>query len=185
MSEGAVAERYAQALFELGTEAGQLSQLSEKLQAFADVYTGSKDLRAALDNPKASAAEKAALIIGLAGKLGVPPIGQKGLGLIGRRRRMSAIAAIARRLTELADENAGVVRASVVTAKPMGEAFYTALSQKLSSSTGKKVVLARSTNPDLIAGAITRVGDIEVDGSVRGQLDELKRSLHGALTESL
>ena len=52
---GAVAERYARAIFELGVEAGQVVALSEQIRSFADTYAASRELQAVLDNPMVEA----------------------------------------------------------------------------------------------------------------------------------
>jgi F0F1-type ATP synthase delta subunit len=40
----------------------------------------------------------------------------------------------------------------------------------------------RTVDPDLIGGLVLKVGTLEVDSSVRGRLDRLRRELAGATT---
>jgi F-type H+-transporting ATPase subunit delta len=54
------------------------------------------------------------------------------------------------------------------------------LSDQLATLVGRKVVLDRREDPSLIAGVVTRIGDNTIDGSVRGQLDQLERQLLSA-----
>lgn len=181
MSVGAVAERYAQALFELGEEDGSLSHLTEKLQAFAAVYEQSKELRSMLTSPVLSIEERSSLLTAIAERLGLSPLSVNGLKLMARRRRLPALVATAARLTELADKKSGVLRASVTTATAMPESYYESLVHQLSAATGKKVVLSRLIDEDLVGGAIAQVGDTVIDGSIRGKLQKLERDLLSAV----
>ena len=38
-------------------------------------------------------------------------------------------------------------------------------------------MLQRKHDPSLIGGIVTRIGDNTIDGSIRGQLDEIERRL--------
>ncbi len=182
MSAGIVSERYAQALFELGQEEGVLSSLAIKLGEFAAMYRGSKELRSVLSHPAVPAAEKFGLVRALAQKIGVPEIGIKGLLVMTRRRRLSALHETALRLTELSDEQSGVVRASVTTATELPESFFDSLKSQVEIATQRKVVLSRFVDPELIGGAVARVRDFVLDASVRGRLEKVEKDLQAALS---
>lgn len=181
MSTGAVAERYAQALFELGDEAGILSSLTEKLRDFSLSFEGSKQLRATLGNPVLPIEERLAIVSDVAKKIGVPDLGVKGLQVMAKRGRLPALRATVVRLTELSDEKNGILRASVTTASKMPDSYYESLSSKLSAATQKKIILERSVDEDLVGGAIARVGDKLIDGSIRGKLQKVERDLLSAV----
>lgn len=175
------AERYGQALFELGKESGQLAPLVTGLTAFAAAYSSARPLREALGNPHVTREARRGLIQAIARRLSLPEVGIRGLLLIADRRRMAEISAIARVVQVLADRDTGTVRATVTTAKVMPEAFYSSLSAELSKSTGSRVVLERLVDSAIIGGAITQVGDRTVDGSVRGRLAALTQKLTDTL----
>jgi F-type H+-transporting ATPase subunit delta len=44
---------------------------------------------------------------------------------------------------------------------------------------GKKVELTQKVDPSIIGGVIARLGDLEVDGSVRTQLKRLSAAFQG------
>jgi F-type H+-transporting ATPase subunit delta len=90
---------------------------------------------------------------------------------------MATLPYVARFLRELADARKGVVRAEVTTAAPLSEAYYGRLQAQLEKMTGKKVVVDRKTDPLLIAGVVTRIGDRILDGSLRTRLQSIKDSL--------
>jgi len=177
MSQGAVGARYAQALLELGEEAGQLEALVEGFARFAAAYETSRELRRDLSNPTIPAAERDAVVRALATRLSVPDLGVRGLLVMAKRRRLSFVPDVARALTGLYDQKAGVLRGHVVTATAMSDAYFAGLSASIGRTVGRRVLLTHSVDEALIAGVILRVGDATIDVSVRGRLGEMQRNL--------
>jgi F-type H+-transporting ATPase subunit delta len=179
MSQAPVADRYARAIFELGVETGQLAPITEQVSRFAQVYAKSAELRAVLDNPLVDPEKRAAVLNDVATRLGLVGSALNLIKLLASRKKLRVVPDIARRLDRFSDEKAGVVRASVTSAKPMPEGFYQKLVSELEAATARKIVLERREDPSLIAGFVTRIGDNTIDGSVRGRLDEIERQLVG------
>ena len=63
--------------------------------------------------------------------------------------------------------------ASVRAAAPLDEVEQERLRESLRRLTGGPVELQVTLEPDLLAGAVVRIGDVQVDASARGRLDEL------------
>jgi len=177
MSGGAVSERYARAIFELGVEAGEVVQLSEQIRKFADIYGASRELQAVLDNPMVEADKRGAMLADVAARAGLSGVGLNAVKLLAERKRLGSLPEIAARLATLADEKAGVVRATVTSAGPLPESFYERLKAELESATQRKVAIDRKQDPSLIGGVVTRIGDNTIDGSVKGRLAEIQRQL--------
>lgn len=177
MSESKVAARYAQAVFEIGEETGQLGQLTEQLTRFAREFTGSKELRDVLLSPRVEEPARTSLIQALATRLQLGPMAVNTLRVLARRRRLSAVSAIADRLRTLSDERQGVVRVQVTSPRPLTETFMQRLVAQIETATGRKVVVERQLDPSLIAGVITKIGGHTVDGSLRGRLAQYGQSL--------
>ena len=177
MIDSAIVERYSRAIFELGAEQNQLEKLRAELGRIARVYEESVDLRAVLDNPLVDEDQRKQMFVELGRRLGLSELTQNFVKLLAARRRLRALPDIARRLGGLADEKAGILRASVTSAGPLPDAFYQKLTSELEDATRRKVVLEKSQDPSLIAGVITRIGDNTIDGSLKGRLDELERRL--------
>jgi F-type H+-transporting ATPase subunit delta len=182
MSSGAVAERYAQAVFELARDDGSLAELAREIADFAKMVEGDEQLRSVLLNPLLPHDQRRALISSVAERSGVSPLGVRSLLVIALRGRLASLSEISARLEQLVDEQQGVVRASVITAQEMPESYFQALLADLQGATDKKVVLERSVDASLIAGAIAQVGDSVLDASVRGRLQQLERDTLLALS---
>jgi F-type H+-transporting ATPase subunit delta len=176
MSES-VAERYAQAIFELGVETGGVTALIEDFHKIANLYGQSDELRKVMNNPLVAEADRLATVNELAERLGLTDLAKNAVGLLTRRKRMSALPDIANELDRLSDQRAGIVRATVVSAEPLTEWFAEKLSEELKAMTGRRVVLDRRHDPELLAGLIIRIGDQVIDGSARTKLAELSAHL--------
>lgn len=172
-----VAERYARAIFALGVETGTLSALTEQVRKFADAYEQSLDLRSVLENPVILAEQRQKVLADVASRLGLDRLALNTVQYLAARRRLAALGDIAERLEGLSDEKQGVVRATVTSAQPLPESYYERLGAELTTLVGRKVLIDRREDPTLIAGVVTRIGDNTIDGSLRGQLDQLERRL--------
>jgi F-type H+-transporting ATPase subunit delta len=174
---GSVSRRYARALFSIGVDRGNFEQLGKELDAVAELWTGSLELREALANPVFKASEKRAVVQSLLPRIAPTADVQKFVLLLLERRRLPAVANIARAYREMADLHTGRVRAQVTSAQPLGPAELNRIRDSLARRTGKHVVLEANVDPSLIGGVVARVGDLVLDGSVRTQLLTLRDKL--------
>jgi F-type H+-transporting ATPase subunit delta len=177
MSNEAVGRRYARAIFEIGKEDSSVPALTRELAAFAETYAGSQELRDVLDNPLVPQESREAVLVEIAGRMGLSQTSVSTLRLLARRRRLGALTDIARQLAKLADEDQNLVRATVTSAGPLSEAYLNDLKATLEKTTGKKVVILHKHDPSLIAGVVTQIGDQVIDGSVRARLASFRDSL--------
>ena len=180
MSYAQIGDRYARAIFELGVDGDELAALTEQIQSLASAYASSPDLRAVLDNPLVAPEQRDEILVQISNRLGLGQLARNAVRYIAFRRRLHALPDVARRLSGLSDEKAGLVRASVTSASPMPEAFYQKLTQELEAMILKKIALERHEDPSLIGGVVTKIGDNTIDGSVRGRLEQLERQLKTA-----
>ena len=180
MSTETVAERYARAIFDLGVETSSLSTLVADVKKLADAYESSVELQRTMMNPLISESDRAATMNEIADRLGLSALGRNTAGLLAQRKRLFAVKAIAEVLDRLADEKAGVARATVISAERLSDAYEQRLVQELSAMTGKKIVLEKKQDPDLLAGVIVRIGDQLIDGSAKAKLAELASQLLNA-----
>jgi F-type H+-transporting ATPase subunit delta len=172
-----VARRYAQAIFDLGVETSTLPTLVDDIHKLAEVYETSPDLRKILNNPLIPDDERLATLNEIADRLGLSPLTKNAAGLLARRKRFFALPAIATDLDRLSDEQSGIARATVTSAERLSEAYEQRLVQELSALTGKRIVLERKQDPDLLAGLVVRIGDQIIDGSAKATLAELASQL--------
>ena len=172
-----VARRYARALLEIGVETSTLSALVDEIVTLADAYAGSVELQRALDNPLVAHEAKKAILVEVADRAGVSAVAKHTLLLLGDRRRLHALPAIAQLLREMSDAKQGVLRAEVTTAVRLSDAYYAKLQAQLEKMTGQRVAIDKREDPSILAGVIARIGDRVYDGSLRSRMTELGQSL--------
>jgi F-type H+-transporting ATPase subunit delta len=177
MSVSVVARRYATALLELGLETGEIDRLAGEIEGLAGAWDESAELRGAIENPLVPIEAKKNILQDVAERLGVGHTARNTVMLLLDRRRMRTLPLVARYLREANDARKGLLRAEVITAAPLSDAYYTKLQAQLEKMTGKKVALERRQDPTLIAGVVTRIGDRVYDGSIRSRLQSMRDAL--------
>ena len=180
MTTSALAKRYARAILDLATEQKQVDRVGKELTEFAAMYTGSEELRDLFANPKFPSEARKQVLVELTTRAAVSPTVKNSILYISDRNRLAALRDIASAYNELAEQAQGTLRAEVTSAAALPESYYAQLQKALEQTTGRKVTIEKKTDPKLIAGVVTRVGDQVFDGSVRTRLTELKESLKSA-----
>jgi F-type H+-transporting ATPase subunit delta len=174
---GSVARRYARALFGIGVDAGRFEALGDELNEMAALWTGSDELRQALENPVFRPQEKRAVLESILPRIAPTPEVQRFVLLLLDRRRIMLLPAIARAYRDMTDVHVGRVRADVTSAEELAPATLDRVRRSLEQRTGKKVLVTPRVDPTLIGGVVARVGDLVLDGSVRTQLEDLRARL--------
>lgn len=177
MSTSILGRRYASALFALAEQAGSVDKIGQDLKDFAATWQGSRELRAVFENPSVGLQNRRQILREIAAASGMDPIARDTLLLVSDRGRLGYVADIANAYQTLAEAKSGRVRAEVVTATELPEAYFQELQKTLERVTGKKVSVSRRVDPSLLGGVVTRVGDQVFDGSLRHRLDELTHEL--------
>ncbi len=177
MDSGSVARRYAKALFGLAVESGRVEPWAESLAALASAFRNAPDLAAIVGSPLHGRDARHAIAEHLAQAVKLEPEPANLLRLLADRNRLGRLEDVLRAFGELADAQLGRLRARVTSAVPLEPGLAQALSQRLSELTRATVLLERSVEPGLLGGVVAQVGSVVYDGSVRTQLEDLKRSL--------
>lgn len=174
MISGSVARRYARALLAIGKDQQKDDVIAAEFERLAQVYERSRDLQDALRNPVFSASQRQGVLDSITARLGLSKTTQDTARLLLSRGRIPELPGIARALRELVDEQAGRVRARLISAKPIDKATEVRIRAALGRGTGKSVVLETTEDPSLIAGIVAQVGDVVYDGSLAAQIQALR-----------
>jgi F-type H+-transporting ATPase subunit delta len=176
----AIVNRYARALADLVAKPGSNvtpEQAYAQLEFFEQVWRDSADLRNILLSPAVSGARKRAVLRWIAEQAGMAPLIRNFLFVVNDRRRLNRLPAIRQAFESVLDEKLGLVRVEVAAARETGAAQRERIIGELSQLTGKRVRANFAVEPELLGGAVVRIGSVTYDGSVRGQLDALRRRL--------
>ena len=175
-----IANRYANALFELADERGQLDAVAGDLARLMAAIEESDDLRRVLRSPVLNRDEQGKALAAILQAMDVSELTRNFVGLIARNRRLFALAGmIDGFLAELARRR-GEITAEVTAARTLSDAQLAALQDALQSAMGGKVTVAPKVDPGLIGGLIVKVGSRMVDTSLRTQLNKMQLAMKGA-----
>jgi F-type H+-transporting ATPase subunit delta len=94
-----------------------------------------------------------------------------------KRGRGPLLGEIATGYSGLLDVKFNRLRAGVTLAKAPDEALRRTIEAALSKALGKQVITSFTTEPEILGGAVVRVGERVYDGSVRRRLIRLRRQL--------
>jgi F-type H+-transporting ATPase subunit delta len=102
--------------------------------------------------------------------------------LLLRRGRIEELPRVAAQFRRLDEARQGITHATATSAAALSPDEIRALTERLESTTGGRIVLDVQVDPSLLGGLVVRVGDRLIDGSVRGRLERLRNQLiSGAL----
>lgn len=175
MSRSIIAKRYAKALFEAAKERNALDQTGEEWQAVVAVWNNHRELREWAGHPRVSSGEKKEVYDKLLKDLG--DLTRNLLHLLAERNRESAIEAIGAEYKGLAYEAKGVAEAEVITPQPLTKAGEKELIAVFQQMIGKTLVITNRVDPDILGGAIVRIGDRLYDGSLSSKLKRFRKQL--------
>lgn len=175
MLKGAVARRYAEAIFGLAIKQNTLERTLDDVREIARLFANRK-LAYLLREPKIPAQRKeTAIRQQLASR--VLPTSLNFALLVVQRELVDYMPNIAKELEQLVLNYKNEAIAKVTTAAPMDEAQQTQITHALEQYTRKKIILQTKVDPAILGGVIARVGDEVIDGSVRYRLSALQQQL--------
>lgn len=180
MREPTIARNYAEALFAAGERAG--AGLTETfvvlLEGVAGAIEADERVRLALESPRVPKPVKQRIVERALARR-APEQFIRFLTAVIRRGRQGLIPAISREYQALVDIKLNRVHAGVTVARAPDQKLAAEIQRRLSEITGKEVVPHFRENPRILGGAIVRIGDRIMDGSLRRKLMALRRQMLG------
>ena len=176
MADRAVARRYGEAFVGALEKSRRLEGGLEELRFVGKAYEGSRDLQRFLGSPEIGEEEKRSLVT----RIFSSSVGPETMGLIElllKWDRVDHLPAVSEEAVKTAEERRGLLRGTVTTAHPISSAEAEALAKAVGERLGKKVLLERRVDPQLIGGARISAGSFLLDGSVQAVLQKIRRQL--------
>ena len=174
--------RYARALDEIVQEQKlRRDEVAAQLGDFDKTFSENAALREIFENPSIPEDQKLRVLDGLAGRLNINRTVRNFVAVIMSHQRLHELGSMIEAYLERADAEGGVAEAEVTSARPLDEDGRRALEQSVARLTGGSSVRATyREDPALLGGAVIRVGSTVYDGSVRGQLEQMKQRMVAA-----
>ena len=171
--------RYARALDEVVVAQGlPRESVKAQLSDFLAAFETSPQLREVLENPSIPEDQKLRLLDALARRLTLSPTVRNFLAVMIHNLRLEELRQIIAAYLQRADSDTGVAEAEITSAHPLDAAGRHSLEQSILQLAGSTSVRATyREDPSLLGGAVIRLGSTVYDGSVRGQLEQMKRQM--------
>lgn len=180
MSTRTSASRYAKALLDVAGSDADAVRIERELTSFSGLVSSNAELRQALHTPSVPARSKRAIVAAIAGRLGMADAAVRLLQLMADRDRLGTIDDLLAVYRERLLERQRIVRAELRSAAPLTADAVKAIESRLAAVTGKNIAIDVVVDPDLIGGVLAKVGSTVYDGTVKTQLEKLRKQLVGA-----
>lgn len=171
-----IASRYAEALFQVGEESNSTEKLYNELKAVVDIINVNKEFSNILKSPIVSKEEKKTLITNIFGST----LNNEMLNfmkILADKDRLNLLANMEEAFKALLNDKNNILEGVAITAVPMNEGEVNELQAKLSAKYNKTVVLQNEVDKSILGGVLVRLGNEEIDGTVKNRLDKMKEQL--------
>lgn len=171
-----IAGRYAEALFQVGEETNSTTKLYEEVKAVVEVLKSNKDFYSVLKAPLITKGDKKDLVEKVFGSQ-ISTNLNNFLKIIIDKDRVSAIEAVEKSYKVLLNEKNNIIEGIAITAVAMSQEEIKQLEAKLSSKYNKNVTLENKVDGSILGGVLVRLGNEEIDGTVKTRLAKMKYQL--------
>lgn len=169
--------RYARALVEVAFEVGEQQAVESDLKAFGELLRSHAELKEVLENPAVAFADKRAIVEKISRSGGFSKILTNFVFVLLEHARIHRFDEVVEAFGQVVDERNNVLRGSVSSSVPLNEPLKAQLREVVASTFGGTVRLDYRVDESLIGGLKIQIGSTVYDGSVRTQLEEIRRRL--------
>ncbi len=170
-----IARPYAEAAFAVAQEKKALDDWSDALGTLAAIVEDPQ-IADQVGNPNVSGDTLRDIIFSVAGT-GLSNEMQGLVRLLAANKRLIVLPDIARLFNQMKTAAEGLRHVEIHSAYAVSPAEQQALTATLKAHFGSEVELSVERDASLIGGIVIRAGDVVIDGSVRGKLDQLSNEL--------
>ena len=171
-----IADRYAQALFEVGEETQTTSELYQELKQLVDILNENKDLYNFLKSPLIGRDDKKNVMKNIFENQ-LSKNMNNFLKIVIDKDRMSTIGNIQESYKNLLNDKNNILEGTVITAVALNEKEIKDLEKNLSTKYNKNVTLTNVVDETILGGVLVKLGNEEIDGTIRTRLSRMKKQL--------
>lgn len=171
-----VASRYAEALFQLAEEENQLSQIYSEIEDLNKLILDNTNLYDVLRSPFIGKDEK----LSIADQLFTDKLSKNArnfLMVLIENSRTTELDSIVKSYKQMLDIKNNVAEGKVITAIALSPDKLVELEGKLSAKYNKTIKLTNEIDERILGGALVKIGNEEIDGSLKSRLEGIKDTL--------
>ncbi len=179
MLNSTIAERYAQALFQVAFKEKHLSDIEEEVRVLEKIVRQDRIFKSFLESPQIGLEDKIELVEKVFRKR-LSTLVVNFILLLLKKHRIQYLLEACEILHALCRKQRGVSQAQVKTAVALAGPIQQRLQTSLEKLTRKKLELDVTLDMRLIGGLTVQIDDLLMDGSVRFQLEQLEKAWNQA-----
>lgn len=168
-----VGRRYAEAIYEIAVSTNKIKEIHEALNQLMELYGENKEFKTFITHPLIELDEKKKVL----GEI-FKSSGEDILNIVYYildKKRIENIRNITAEYLKIYYERNHILDVEATFATEPSEAQKDKLIANLEKKTGKKVKLAIKIDRAILGGGIIKIGDTIIDGSIRKELEAIKR----------
>lgn len=167
---------YAQAMLAVARAEGDVEGIKAQLRQVSEAIDANDELRSTLSNNLLPAATRHQIVDDLLSGKATDTVKSLVAMVVGAGRG-GELGEIVKAFGTAAAAAGGKQAAVVRTAVALTEDQKTRLAHALGASTGAPVELENIVDPDVVGGAVTTIGDVVIDGTLRTRISQMKEAI--------
>lgn len=168
-----VASRYAKSLLGIAIQEKKLEELHKDMQLISSICLENRELELLLKSPIVKSDKKEAILTEIFGKK-ISKISTSFISIILNKKREGMLADIASAFIDAYKTHKNITTAKVTSAVKLSKPQKDAVVKLLNAQGKENVELVEEVDAEIIGGIILRVGDKQVDESIRRKLSNLE-----------
>ncbi len=173
----AVLARYARSLADVVFEMHLESEVGRELELYREIFRAVPEVLDVFHSPAVARDAKEKVLGELLSRYPAGKVTANFLHILLENNRIRYFHEILDLYIRTLNERRGIVAATVISAAPLSQNDVAALRESLTRATGRTVTLDVHTDAELLGGLVVQIGSTVYDGSVRRQLDQMRRRL--------
>lgn len=171
-----IANRYADALFQISEDENIITDMYNELHTVVEIVKSNEELDNVLKSPLVAKTEKIKLIEVLFNNKINNDL-KNFLKILVEKGRISSLKAIELTFKQLLNDKSNIVEGTVMSAIPLTNEKVKELEEKLSKKYNKNITLENRVDSSILGGVLVRLGNTQIDGSVKTRLNNIKDQL--------
>lgn len=168
-----VAKRYAQGLLDFTQESGNTESVFNEMKDIVKIMSQSKDLNQFFSTPIIDSRKKEAIALEIF--KGFSPVAQNIIRLVIKQGREAQLKNIAQEFINKVEDIKGTQRITLVSATALSQDNINKIIADSKMVNVTNYDLETIIKPEILGGYILRVGDQQIDASVKTKLSNIKK----------
>ena len=173
MDTEAIAKRYASAIYDIAESSDKIGEIREALNILAENYNEDEEFKVFLLDPSIKYDEKVKYLHKSFDFISEDAF--KIINYLVKKGRVSLAEKIKDSYLKIYYEKNNKILVNATFTKELSDNQREALMKKLEEKYKKKIVLNLSVDEELIGGGIIKIGNKVIDGSIKSQIENIKK----------